>query len=308
MAEAALSEAVTMHLAMPREHVSIGAFDGAGGLAWALALVGRWLGQDVLSRQALEVVRRHAPHAAGEPALDMISGRAGFLAAGLAVSTMSGDLALAQALGPCARSLGDLEPGLLPEPSEAGLAHGRAGIGLALARWARLRQCDRDFEAACELLEADLASAAAALGGELVREKAHDGRTMAAWCRGGVGVALAAIRVGRPQLAAVQDLVGAVAGMLARAEGAALCLCHGALGVLEFLEAARSLAIPGAGELADQLADEVMARVLGGELCADHYQRIEAPGLMRGLAGTGYALLRRLDPKRLPSVLTLEPG
>jgi lantibiotic modifying enzyme len=87
---------------------------------------------------------------------------------------------------------------------------------------------------------------------------------MAAWCRGGAGVALATIRVGRLQLAAVQDLVEAVAGMLARAEVAALCLCHGALGVLELLKAARSLATPGTGELADQLADEVMAQVLGG--------------------------------------------
>jgi lantibiotic modifying enzyme len=60
MAEAALSEAVTMHLAMPRERVLIGAFDGSGGLAWALAMVGRWLDQDVLNRQALKVLRRPA--------------------------------------------------------------------------------------------------------------------------------------------------------------------------------------------------------------------------------------------------------
>lgn len=34
---------------------------------------------------------------------------------------------------------------------------------------------------------------------------------------------------------------------------------------------------------------------------------IETPGLMFGLAGTGYALLRLADPERVPSILVLDP-
>ncbi len=306
VAEAALAEALAIHRSMPRERISIGAYDGAGGLAWALAVVGRWFGRTALTLQAIEIVRRHAPFAAEEPTVDLIGGRAGFLAAGIAVATMAGDSKMIEALGPCANSLGTLAPEALPDEAEAGLAHGRAGVGLALARWARLRQNDQDFDAAYGLLVGDLDAAGAVRRGERPAEREHDGRTMIAWCRGGMGVGLATIRLGRPHASGTRDLVEAIAGTLASTEGAALCPCHGALGTIEFLEAARTVGVEGSAALADRLGGEIMTRVLGGELCADHYHRIEAPGLMRGLAGTGYALLRMLDPDRFPSVLTLE--
>jgi hypothetical protein len=35
--------------------------------------------------------------------------------------------------------------------------------------------------------------------------------------------------------------------------------------------------------------------------------RVATPGLMTGLAGIGYGLLRLAEPRRIPSVLTLEP-
>jgi hypothetical protein len=34
---------------------------------------------------------------------------------------------------------------------------------------------------------------------------------------------------------------------------------------------------------------------------------VESPGLMTGLAGIGYQYLRLHDPKRVPSVLAVEP-
>jgi lantibiotic modifying enzyme len=34
---------------------------------------------------------------------------------------------------------------------------------------------------------------------------------------------------------------------------------------------------------------------------------IETPGLLTGLAGIGYGLLRRAQPDRVPSVLALDP-
>jgi lantibiotic modifying enzyme len=34
---------------------------------------------------------------------------------------------------------------------------------------------------------------------------------------------------------------------------------------------------------------------------------VESPGLMTGLAGIGYELLRLAEPRRVPSVLMLEP-
>jgi lantibiotic modifying enzyme len=42
-----------------------------------------------------------------------------------------------------------------------------------------------------------------------------------------------------------------------------------------------------------------------GWICANPAD-IESPGLMTGLAGIGYGLLRQAEPDRPPSILTLE--
>jgi lantibiotic modifying enzyme len=43
-----------------------------------------------------------------------------------------------------------------------------------------------------------------------------------------------------------------------------------------------------------------------GWLCGNRLH-VESPGLMMGLAGIGYELLRLAEPWRVPSVLALEP-
>ncbi len=83
-------------------------------------------------------------------------------------------------------------------------------------------------------------------------------------------------------------------------------MCHGDLGNLEILAlAAEILGTPG-------LADRV-GRLTGGVLASIHehgwrYGLLglgEVPGLMLGLAGIGYGLLRLGAPERVPSVLRL---
>lgn len=47
---------------------------------------------------------------------------------------------------------------------------------------------------------------------------------------------------------------------------------------------------------------------LYGPICGTPtYDRSEVPGLMRGVAGTGYALLRRVNPSIAPCLLLLQP-
>jgi type 2 lantibiotic biosynthesis protein LanM len=303
MAEAALTEAWTIWCGMEREAVSIGGYDGAGGLAWVLAVLGKLLGRRDWFGWARQIVRTHATEAATDPMLDMISGRAGFLAAGLASAQTAGERATITRLRACAASLTALKREQLPADIDAGFAHGGAGIGFALAR---LAQVDGDAPAlkrALALIESDIATSASVRSGAIEPAHDHDGRAMIAWCRGGVGASLALLRLGLLRTPETQALVAAAAD----AEGAALCPCHGALGLLEFLDAARGLRVDGASVAYASLRAETLDRMFAGEACADHYHRIETPGMMKGLAGTGWALLRMLDPARFPSALTLEP-
>jgi lantibiotic modifying enzyme len=82
-------------------------------------------------------------------------------------------------------------------------------------------------------------------------------------------------------------------------------LCHGDLGNLEFLDAAGAVLNDPA---IDRISRNVVTSVLpdiasGGWRCGTPYG-VESPGLMTGLAGIGYGLLRLADPQT-PSVLLL---
>jgi lantibiotic modifying enzyme len=85
-------------------------------------------------------------------------------------------------------------------------------------------------------------------------------------------------------------------------------LCHGDLGNLELLR----LAGEWFGDAAMEGAtDRVISAVVEGAeregwRCGAPFD-IEVPGLMTGLAGIGYGLLRTAEPARVPSVLLLAP-
>ena len=85
-------------------------------------------------------------------------------------------------------------------------------------------------------------------------------------------------------------------------------LCHGDLGNLELLlQASLILVDPRWQTEVDRLAAMIL------ECIERHGWRcglplgVESPGLMTGLAGIGYGLLRLAEPARVPSVLVLAP-
>jgi lantibiotic modifying enzyme len=85
-------------------------------------------------------------------------------------------------------------------------------------------------------------------------------------------------------------------------------LCHGDLGSLELLlEASRTLGEPRWAEELKSKASTTLASIEEhGFLCGIPLL-VETPGLMDGLAGIGYGMLRLAHPERVPSVLLLEP-
>lgn len=85
------------------------------------------------------------------------------------------------------------------------------------------------------------------------------------------------------------------------------CLCHGDLGNLELLRSAAVVLdrpeLAGEVERRGRLIVEGLGRV--GPLCGTPMGS-ETPGLMNGLAGIGYGLLRLAALERVPSVMTLK--
>ena len=84
-------------------------------------------------------------------------------------------------------------------------------------------------------------------------------------------------------------------------------LCHGDLGNLELLLAARQLPgqEPSAAEVERWTAIVLESFERHGALSGVPLG-VETPGLMVGLSGIGYQLLRLCEPRKVPSVLVLE--
>ncbi len=304
MAAAAIAEALVLHRQV-RKTAATGAYDGVAGLAYATALAGRWLKRDDWSRKAVALLRMHEKRAqVSQP--DLMSGASGFLVAAIAIAEAAGIPSLKRDLAPIASALFAIPHPSLPAKQDAGMAHGRAGIGFALLRWARWTADQTMFAKAKSLMAFDIRIAAEARRAD--DESTERSGTLAglAWCRGGLGVSLAALRVGADVVSEATILVRDIAKQSdTTISQAGICSCHGLIGTLEFLDAATKAGIVGAAAVHERLFRQTLARIAHGEWCSDQIELPESPGMMLGLAGTGYALLRAIDDS-VPSLLTLD--
>jgi lantibiotic modifying enzyme len=133
---------------------------------------------------------------------------------------------------------------------------------------------------------------------------------MTAWCHGAPGIGLARLRSlpHRDDATTRGEIGTAVATTLAEGFGQTHTLCHGDLGNLDFVvQAAATLGDPRWRREADRRAARVLEEIdREGWRCGAPL-KVESPGLMSGLAGIGYGLLRLAEPTRVPSVLILAP-
>ncbi|WP_308405529.1 type 2 lanthipeptide synthetase LanM family protein [Streptomyces tardus] len=276
--------------------VGPGAYHGLGGVVHALLRLSRLTDERLLDSlpdalTALEHAVRHCP----EPGL--ASGNTGALTAAVSAHRVTGD---ARALL-LADRLADALTAQLSGPEQrgalgTGFAEGAAGIGWALLRYAELRP--------------ERARPHTAVAHALLRQAAREtgpGTTLdLSWTNGIAGITAAAAALpGAPSDSRVERLAECGASF-------DLSLGHGTLGQLEALAV---LAGPGgrdeeltarAGEALTRGTGDVLALVEAqGHRCATP-DRIPTPGLLTGLAGIGYGLLRLAHPRSVPSVLLLE--
>ncbi|WP_428933800.1 type 2 lanthipeptide synthetase LanM [Streptomyces sp. ACT015] len=258
-----------------------GGYDGLGGIVYAVLRLSALLDDGLLSclPDAFTALK-HAAAACLSPGL--AGGVAGALAAAVAAHEATGD---PRALG-LADEVADRLAALVADAGDTapGFAEGSWGIGWALLRYADVRpgRADRHAAAARALLR----DAPTAPG--------------ASWTDGLPGAAAAAARLPGPP-----DLTRAAA-VLAEAEvGPDLSLGRGTLGALEALTVLADRGVPRAAGSLDRLTGRVLALVEAqGHRCAtpDH---VPSPGLLTGLSGIGYGLLRLACPSTVPSVLLL---
>ncbi|MEU4442926.1 type 2 lanthipeptide synthetase LanM family protein [Actinosynnema sp. NPDC023926] len=272
--------------------VGSGAFHGLGGICYALARLANLLGDSEITDwlgAALDVAT--AVSAAGDEPANVVEGRAGGLAAMRSVRAESG-LPAASAL---ARAHADRL--LTATPGGDGFARGRAGVGWALLRHARAVGDDRYGVAGRAHLRADHALRQRLLD---VTEADHS------WCSGLSGAVLAhCAHPGQPVDAHTLHLDRCLNALAVHEPLRDLSLCHGELGVVEALTV---LAERGHG-MAAAMRNRRAGLVLGtldqyGARCGTP-GGVPSAGLLTGLSGIGYGLLRLGFPEQVPSVLLL---
>jgi type 2 lantibiotic biosynthesis protein LanM len=330
LARLALSTARQRHAAFPEPLP--GAFNGWGGLVYTLTHLGRLWGEPGLLDEAVALV-------AGMPdtissimissiesdgAFDLIAGSAGAAAALLALHRHRPHPAVLEAVVRCGERL--LAGAVVDERGAGwpplggasrvpltGFSHGTAGIAWVLARIAQATGEERFRDAARGALRYERSRFDPARDNWPDLRESHRSAAgpdfLYAWCHGapGIGLGRAGILPYLDDPGIPAEIRAAARATLAEGFGGSQCLCHGDLGNVETVrEAGRVLGDAALTAEADRLAARILARIEGGGLRCGTSARTESLGLMVGLAGIGYGLLRAAWPERVPSVLLLE--
>lgn len=312
----------------------IGGYEGWGGLIWTLTHLGRLWGDPSLLAEAREILDLLPELIGKDTSFDLMAGSAGCIAGLLAFHRAEPcDRALELAAACGEHLLGQVLPmergaSWLPRDLQriasgplTGFGHGAAGYAWSLLELAAATGDRRFHRAALDAIEYERSQFVPELGTwrelrtletrnvSLVSDE--DDVYLIAWCHGAPGVGLSRLRALRhvedPEIHREIDV--ALRSTLEKGFNRSHCLCHGDLGNAElFLEAAARLEEGERWRLeASRAGARVLASAAAGGWKSGLPRAVEVPGLMNGLAGMGYGLLRLAEPERVPSVLLLDP-
>ncbi len=309
----------------------IGIFNGTGSVIYLLSHLGTLWHEPELYTEAEELVRQLPKAIAIDKGFDVIGGSAGCIAALLSLlQVASSDTPLFHAalcgdhLLACAETM---EHGIgWRSPSGdtplTGFAHGNAGIALNLLRLFEICGEERFRRGALAAIEYERSLFSAkhrnwpdlrvdtSSGKKGDPHLPDEEKYMVAWCHGAPGIGLA--RLGSLKVldddAIRAEIDAALATTLAMGFGMNHSLCHGDMGNLDtLLLAAQVLDKPEDRKRIDNIAAMLLDTIDRQGWVTGVPLGVETPGLMVGLAGTGYALLRLAEPEKVPSVLLGEP-
>ncbi len=308
---------------------TIGYTNGWGGIIYTYShLYSLWKRPELLT-EADELVGQLPPLIDQDDHLDLTRGSAGCIGGLISLYRCSPSARTLEAAVRCGDRLlsqsRTMERGIawasrIPSLNPlTGFAHGTAGIAWALGELAELsgEARFRTAERAAVAYERSLFSAQAKnwpdlrdMGALGLAGHGDHANFIAAWCHGAPGIGLARLlSLGRLDEAETRvEIEAALETTLARGFGDNHSLCHGDLGNLEtLLQAGERLADPRWSAESGRIAAATLESIRRNGWICGVPSGVETPGLMTGLAGIGYGLLRLAEPRRTPSVLAIEP-
>jgi type 2 lantibiotic biosynthesis protein LanM len=310
------------------EWSALGGYEGWGGVLQYFTRLGMiWQDEEVFL-QAERVANRIWGYVEENRIYDVVRGTAGALQALLGLYSMRPSSTVLRVANLCgdhivdaaeSQSIGVGWPTTrYGDTALTGYAHGASGVAAALMGLYRVSGEPKYRQVAMEALHFERNMFNPVIGSwpDNRRETSYDSprafegeEHFAAWCRGSVGIGLARTQMIQSVDSSdsddmYADLESAVITTLNHGFGHSHCLCHGDLGSLDFLYQASDL-VPSTvstGELA-RLTSASLDNVLRQRWRCGGPEGVEMPGLMLGVAGIGYQMLRLAEPDVVSSVL-----
>ncbi|GGA01229.1 type 2 lanthipeptide synthetase LanM family protein [Dyella caseinilytica] len=310
--------AATLHGNIKTRPPTIGAYIGLSAQIWTLLMLAQWNRQrgDELDR-AMALADGVLDAAAEDETNDILTGRAGAIPVVLALAKQTGEqryldiaVQLGQQLCDLARHDGDRAYWVHPQMWPTGLggfSHGVTGVGWALTHLARATGETRFEEVAQAAFRFEDAAFDEGEQGWTDLRNLGGPKTASVWCHGAVGIGLAHLDLDpRMEQARTRALLQhAVRATASKGLGWNHCLCHGDLGAWELLHQAVPLGVAPDGMTRESLLAHILSSLEEYGPSCGLTKGVFVPGLMPGLGGVAYQLLRIHPESRLPSVLLL---
>jgi lantibiotic biosynthesis protein len=301
------------------ESQTFSVYSGLCGYALALAELAMRLDDDEFFHRAKTAFEHVAAGAAHEAPWDIISGSAGCILALIRVASHFADarfidaaVAHGEHLAQLARrqEIGQAWPADVAGAAGplAGFAHGAAGAVWALTALYRETGDERFLRIAEDAVRYEDSLWESEAGNW--RDLRADAGFGESWCYGSVGIGLARLRLTQSGASKYERGVKAAADAAVKGLRSATvsnqCLCHGTAGTLDFLAEAHA----HDATLAEPV-DEILLRLARQEIQSESFncglgEAKEAPGLLVGIAGIGYTLMRHSGKIRAVSVLAID--
>jgi len=306
----------------------LGAFEGWGGIIHTFTHLGVLFDKPVFfetSEKIIDLVEEAVDEVKG---FDIVTGHAGLLLNLLnfnKIKPYPKSVQLAIRLGDSLeKNALAMESGkgwlIHSEKPLAGFAHGAAGIAFALNELYSVTGEKRFYDLAMDALAYERSVFLPQKGnwadlrdfnieeGNIDSEKIN----MVAWCTGAAGVGIGRLgllkRMNMNDPRVTEELNIAVQTTLKEGFGLNHSLCHGDLGNLDFLlTAGLHLKNESLVETVYKYTTSILSSLKKYGAVTGTLMRVENPGLMTGLSGIGYELLRLARPEAVPSVLLMEP-
>ena len=305
---------------------SLGGFWGWGGNIYTLTHLGKLWNQTELIDEAESYVNLLPALIEQDEYFDILNGTAGCLISLLnlyhcrptqpilSAAVQCGEHLLNQAQS-MAKGTGWSSPNSKPL---TGFSHGTAGISFALLKLADMTGEKRFRKVALEAIAYERSYFSASVGNwqdlrefesAILKGSQNQDKYMTSWCHGASGIGLARLR-SLPYLDDAEiraEINIALDTTLRDGFGSNHSLCHGDFGNLELLlQASEYLDDSQRRSQVNHLTAIILKDIeQHGWLCGVP-MAVETPGLMTGLAGIGYGMLRMLEPTQVPSILVLD--